>query len=90
MFPELRKQTVTDRRAGGSSAPGSRSAPLRSGPVRSGGFIPQGREVKNKVKADENVDVCRPMQGEGEDESQESPAAAERKKYERKNKRWRK
>lgn len=32
-------------------------------PVRSGSFIPEGRKVKNKVKADENVDVCRPMQG---------------------------
>lgn len=32
-------------------------------PVRSGSFIPESRKVKHKVKADENVDVCRPMQG---------------------------
>lgn len=36
---------------------------LASVPVRFGSFIPESRKVKHKVKADENVDVCRPMQG---------------------------
>lgn len=60
MFPSLihppGAKTLADRRA-----------VLAGVPVRSGSFIPEGGKVKNKVKADENVDVCRPMQGEGED-----------------------
>lgn len=61
MFPSLIHPPGAN--AGGQA----RSPRWGPGPVRSGSFIPEGGKVKNKVKADGNVDVCRPMQGEGED-----------------------
>lgn len=57
MFPSLIHPPETT--AGGQA---SRTV-LAWVPVRSRSFIPESRKVKHKVEADENVDVCRPMQG---------------------------
>lgn len=58
MFPSLihPPETTAEGRARKTVLAG---IPVRSGP---GGFIPEGWKVKHKVKADENVDLCRPMQ----------------------------